>query len=509
MGFYFYDDITYAGFAVDLIQGNFQVNEDHFTSRWGIVWLTALVYKIVGISEWSTTLPPLIATLIAINGIYFGLRWKSQTLALGSSLILGLDFYTLFFTNKLFPDSLVACCLAISLLILFRIRYANTEYPLLWAGCFVACIFLAWVAKVTAIFSFPFFLLLLLSDLLQRNRQRFWIGVLSISILLVTCYLFWYQIKFGDPFFRFTSIVDAHYISHESYHDKGFLAIVKRITYQPVMMLINGSMIIVVGLSLPSWLNINWRTFWKLPNGETFWFAASWMMFLAYWLMTTSWNYYNPLPLTARHALMIIPPFAILGAYQYYRFEEKSKLARYYAIIFGLVTIISWLNGLGKISYIYLALTIVFAIAGFWLHQLAEGKVVLAMIIGLLLVHPVYSMLKPGEANYFSTKTIIHKYLTGNTQPTLVVADEMIRHGSPLFYNFQNSQVRYINFEQASLEAMVSYDSLFLIENQQHLEFQKYLGYQSFMEALKKAGYKLEALYREEGVIFYKITKPV
>jgi hypothetical protein len=90
-----------------------------------------------------------------------------------------------------------------------------------------------------------------------------------------------------------------------------------------------------------------------------------------------------------------------------------------------------------------------------------------------------------------------------------VVTDEMIRHGSPLFYNFKESKTDYVNFEQATLETIGSYDSLFLIENRQHLEFQKYLGYQKFMDALQAAGYKLEPLHREEGVVVcYRIIKP-
>lgn len=85
-GHYGFDDIHYAQLANDLLHGKFDFN-DHFTYRLPVILLTALSYKLFGISDFASSLPSLIIAILILTVVYSILKNDDRlTLISGLSL---------------------------------------------------------------------------------------------------------------------------------------------------------------------------------------------------------------------------------------------------------------------------------------------------------------------------------------------------------------------------------------------------------------------------------------
>jgi len=232
-GFYFYDDITYAKEAANLLGGTFSVSEDHFTHRWFVIFLTAGVLKIFGVSHYAVVLTPLLFTLITVNLVFLTLAKSNLNIAILAAALTSLDFYTVFFSNKLYPDPLITGLAFIVMAILFRL-YTGSLRREKWGAFFLSlCLFLTLATKLVGLYLLPMVFFWFSFDLVKKRNYNFWGYACLSGLLLLSLYLTWYYWALGEFLYRFRVVADAHYLTGETFYDKSVWDILKRISYGP------------------------------------------------------------------------------------------------------------------------------------------------------------------------------------------------------------------------------------------------------------------------------------
>ncbi len=522
-GFYFYDDATYARYAFRASQGNLLLNEDIFSHRLGIILPVALAYRLFGVNECATLWFPVACTLGGLWIVYRFLRTKDSAIAIWAAMLLGLDFYTLFFAAKLYPDvglTFMALCAVVCLY--RRNRSFHT------AILFVLANFWGFLCKETIVYLLPFYLLVFLYDLHLRQNLRFWIGAFLLGGVVLGPYFSFYHYFTGNALYRFQVIQEGHYVAPYNYFHLPASAMVPRLTYEPVLMLISSGMIVCLVGALPVLFK---RKFWQWRhwNSELFWSRLAFSGLAMFWFFTTSFRYYNPNALFPRMILFLVPFFAIASAHGFSKVHKNPKYAAFYGFVFLAASVAAWFTVGVKMAVVYGLLAGVFFMGclGFGFLKdtvlapqppkgekphpgpprrggsekppLSEGvgggrrglgflkdtilkpqKTVFLPILCILLIHPVYTMTKPTESGYWPEKYLVRKYLSSPTETLFVFTDNKLLHGHDYHYRFSvPEQVHYLPFEDlpAYEKTGAKNPGLFVLVNDYSIAYFRLIGF--------------------------------
>src|SRR5690606_24435351 len=150
-------------------------------------------------------------------------------------------------------------------------------------------------------------LLLLLTDVKTGNRLDFYYYFGGLMLSLAILYLSYYHWQFGDSLYRFKSVNTGHYISEYTYHDKGLASILKRITYLPVLTLIDRTYWLWWVMAIPG-VYVGVRK--KEPIAFEFG-ASALCLLVGFWFMSSTLEFYNPIYLNPRHLIILIGPLSV------------------------------------------------------------------------------------------------------------------------------------------------------------------------------------------------------
>lgn len=457
-GYYFYDDISYARFAYQLQAGTFQISEDIFSHRWGIIVPTALFYKIGGVNDFTTRLLPFLSYLGIL--ILLFLAFSKEKVLPCILLFTGLDFYTFFFSEKLYPDLPLAFTSLGALLILFQ----KTAKP--WSPfAFVLLNFAAFLCKMTIVYLLPFYLLIFIQDFQKKRYREFWKQSIVLGGFLLLLYFGFYYWQIGNPWYRWQTIQEGHYESALSYYDKSLYQILARLTYQPILMLVESSMAISFIFALPIFFKIKWQDLRSSPI--SFFGGVAIGILLMFWFFSTSFRYYSPIGLQARHLLIAMPLVGILASFSLQNISKKSSSFIIIGFIFCAVYTFQIQN---KIAWIYLLL--VFLIMTYYFFQTQLARIGFGILIFLsLLIHPAYSFWKSNTQNYQAEKAAFEYLKKQNSDYTLFVDDRML-HGGDYFFAFKKPKtVKFVPREKLKNSSFQKNQAYFLLINTQDIQY--------------------------------------
>lgn len=324
-GITFSDDVYYLIAGKKFWEGTMQTGDFHFSSRWGAYVPAGFLGWILGFDPHRISLISLLAYVGSLALLIKVLPKSSVTWVL--VLWFGTQVYFLHFLTKVYPDSLLVFWVV---LIPFSACY-RTQRPILATLGLISGLFFGFITKETIVFLAPFPMLLLLIDL--KNKQinlRFYASLFGFGLLFGLSYLGYFWVEFGDPLYRVTSINAGHYISEFTYADKGIWAILKRISYVPILTFVERGYWLWVVMAIPG----IWETWQaKIKTGLEFSLAAVCLL-MGFWLMTSTLNFYNPIYLNPRHLIILVPILAYLIALGWRKWESDAILFR---IILGLI----------------------------------------------------------------------------------------------------------------------------------------------------------------------------
>lgn len=434
-GYYFYDDTTYAFYAYQVSKGIYQCfTNDIFAHRWGLIFPLALFYKIFGVNDFSNIFLPLLSTLTSFS-LFF--TWTKKYLPNQKELaflLFSLDFYTLFFANKLYPDVLLTTLILSAIFLLWQRKKSFWQ-----AFFFVFLNFWAFLCKETILFIVPFYVYVCVYDLLKQQNIHFWKIVFITAIAILSLYFGLYAYFTKKPFFRLSLIQEGH-SEYTQFRSESFL--LERLTYAPLQMFVQTGLIITFSGALTKLFSLSK----KLQNFLDFTLAAFAFSLLFFWVMPVDFKHYTPIYLLPRHILFLVPLGAIVSAQ-----AITQKPYKYLTALLLFASALWAWKALGiKVAGLY-------AVVAGWVmlpHTLTPspkemGKNFTFVLGFLLILHPIYTMLKPTETGYKYEKMLFEKHSSVFQKPCIVFTDNKLVSGHQWYFRFEKPQdVNFKNFDE-------------------------------------------------------------
>ncbi|MFL5729789.1 MAG: ArnT family glycosyltransferase [Cytophagaceae bacterium] len=448
-GFFFYDDMMYMQYAYDLVHGTYKVSDQLHSNRFAVFLPVAFFYSLFGVNDFSSLAWPFLSVLCTIAVLYFAFRKEDPVAGMFAIVLTGLDFYTLYFSNKLYPDDIVTPFSLLSLVLLYKYR---SSPKLIYPFAFVLSALTGFLVKTTIIYTFVFFLIVFCIDLAGKRNLRFWLVSALSGFLIVVVYFLIYKAYTGKYLYYLDSIETGHNHSPWSYYGKPFSEILYRITAEPFLMMLSAGYMIPILLALPVSYGRRWKEIYDLRKRDSFWLVCGTVMLLMFWFSSTSLAYYSPIPAYPRMMLLCIPVFSVAASFNLQRCLLEKKYNMIFGLLFLAAALLSYFFADRKISLIYLILGTVFLFFFFtWAYVVRTRFTTFffTMLI-VLLVHPLVSVFNQRSDTFFGEKKIITKNLQVGKGKALVITD----------YRLANSYVYYYRFSPPANYRFVSYPSV-------------------------------------------------
>ena len=418
-GYYMYDDYSYAYYAYKLSQGDWLLNEDIFTHRWGLIVPQALVYGLLGTGHGANIVLPLLSTLATLWLLFVSLKKELPEQAAVAATLFAGTFYVLFFANKLYPDPLLMPLTLGAVLCLWKRK------PHFGQGALFALLNAwAFLTKELIVYFFPFYLLCLLHDVRRREQGRFWTGALLAALLLGGGYLWLYELRVGEALYRFRVIEEGHYASNLSYFDKDLPQLLQRLTFAPLVMMVNTGLWL---LFVPMALGLR-RVFGKkFQLKNLFWEYLALSSLLCFWWGTTSLRFYSPIGLLPRMILFFLPVWAIVAA----RLWQQPGAWRATAWGWAVGGVAAWWT----ISPKYTLLYGLFALVA-WVFSGGYRAYLPWTLLLLLAMQPLYHLHKGTQTGYREEEALLKELAALPADKTLYT-DERLHLGYALYFDFE------------------------------------------------------------------------
>jgi 4-amino-4-deoxy-L-arabinose transferase-like glycosyltransferase len=351
-GLYDYDDYHYARLAHELASGTFQVNPDArhllaepFRERLLVFAPVALLYRLFGVGIYTTTLWPLLCTLGTLAICWALYRRRAPLVATGAMVLLGLHYFMLTLSNYLYPDNILMFAALASAAALLWGRRPEQGHPALWGAGFATLTLTAFLAKETIVFYLPFYLSLLVVDLLRRQHQRFWLGAVSMGLVLLIGYLSFYYAHTGDALCRLHRIEQANaYFQPKNYLGSQRGQLLARLTWQPVASFIAAGVGVALLLALAAAFSPA-----RLHPEARFWLWLALSSMACFWWGSTSLAHYNPITLTPRMMTPLLPPLCLAAGFGLREALRNYRAAGWLAL--GLLLCALWLHNSSAVIY--------------------------------------------------------------------------------------------------------------------------------------------------------------
>ena len=459
-GLAFWDDYTYLRFANDVNQESFNITNNHFTSRLGMIYPVAWLIKIVGNSTYAAALYPLLCSLILLALIFWLGNRQGHWIGIVGALMILVDYHILTFSTHLFPEMPLALFVFGALICYDTVNKREGDYRLL---ALLMCLLLlaAFLIKTSIFICIPLFLFLFLNDLRQSKNKSFWIISSALLVFFFLLHGFWYQETFGDFWYRFNNISDNHQATEKTYFDKPSTEIFKRLTYLPLVGFTKGGFFIPLLFGAPAFLSLK-RKDWSLNNSNNIWAISAILIIASWWFISTNWRYYSPMPTDTRHITFVIPLLIMAGAYWWIEKGIFKKL----------------------------------------LQSQLKWVVVLA-----LMAIPVYKITKAGDRSFKELSQVVNEQFVSDEQPQKIITDGLLSYGYSFFYDFKNTQDVYDWWVELDFESVRVGDYLLVNSGVLNDRYEEPGYLQLLKNSIAIKGLNLEELDANGKITLYRIVE--
>lgn len=305
-GYFGSDDMHYARLSFRLLQGEIDFG-DHYSYRWPVLALTALSYWLFGVSDLATALPTLLLSAGVLVLVYRFFETKPYQLALAFLLCFSVKWFV-FYSDKIVPDVYITFFLFWAWRVYLRI---DRKQLLANSLLFATLLFLAFLAKGTAMLILPVLAYYFLMDL-RRGEVYKWKYAIPVGIGLMIAYLLFCYGLTGNPLARFDAIQANMYFSECAYDQMPWSETWKRITSGFLTFIWEESLayFLILGIA------IRLFAIGKVKDQDVvrrlnFYLGTIIVLFLSMNLMTFSLKAYSPGCLDIRQYLFAIPIMAV------------------------------------------------------------------------------------------------------------------------------------------------------------------------------------------------------
>jgi len=473
-GFFGYDDLQYAEVAARMVQGEPDWN-DHFSFRWTVTGATALSYRLLGIGDTASALPAMFLSLATLGLITITLRRHSPMTVAAALALFTLNFWSLFYSDKLMPDVYVAFFVTAAILIYSRVSRngTSTTSPASQAQVTSGILFAlaltgAFLSKETVVLVLPLLAWWLIRDLIRNFRhgglRRFWIAAVATGLLLLGGILLGTALLTGDPAARMTALLGNRYVSFCDYASQPLRELLIRLSYGLAADFTRQGMMAGVILTLPALLLL--RSLHRKSPGTKplsaghpnqtaneklrFFVTTSVILLLsANFMSITPWAY-NPMCTDPRHFLFLIPTLAIAGALA---METWHHHRVYWLYTLAITLLFSLLITAERSQTLFEQLLPLagLSLLGALLPRKARLKwfpTALLLLILLLAVKPLHYLPYAQKVGYGDQKAFIHRHLL-NGAFDRIFTDEVQKRLIRFYKGFSQAPPEVFNWEEA------------------------------------------------------------
>jgi hypothetical protein len=402
-GHYGYDDMEYAKLANDLNNGIIDWN-NHYSHRLSVLGITSFSYRIFGINEFASALPALLASLGVLALVFIMVRKESTFhITLAMSLTCFSNWW-IYYSDKLMPDMLVCFSIISCCYFLYRDRFKKPHTYLINALGFSISLFIGFFAKGTIILALPVFIFILFKDLLNRKSMKIWTYSGIFSLVLLSLYFLMIWKSTGSALIRLEAIHLNTYDNPCNYQLQDIFAVLYRITFGYIFLLIKSGIIIPYLFIIASLSRRRMHMVFDISQPHTFLRAFAMILLLSSNFMTISWTGYNPICLDPRHHLFLIP-IAALAAIHFFNSKHSNKKFKLIVLISGTAIIASYIEIL-LVFKIYIPLLLATYIL-LYLHHFK--KLAMVFFIIALFSNPLSLILNSIELNYRGQRKFIQE----------------------------------------------------------------------------------------------------
>ncbi len=459
-GHYGFDDMEYARMASDLLKGTPDFS-NHYLFRTMLVVPLAVCYKIWGFNDYASSVPSLLAFIGIIFIVYKIVKTQPFGIQLISYSLIVFNPWTLFYSDKIMPDTLITTSFLWIVYLFYSHRIKNRfEKPLYYGTLTAIAIIFSLLIKESIILLIPFFLYFFIFDLLHKKNYRYWISLLTSTILFFSIYLIIIKIVTGSYFQRFAALENGMYYSSCSYSELPFRQTLLRITIDFWRMLIDHSMITSIVFLLAFF---NFKFLIKPDENEKhFFYTASILVLISAEFMSVSYKGYNPLCIDPRHYLFLIPIASIAISKDLYNtFSTKSKIFHLIAAWSILFLVMFYDNRkLYYTNYLLFLIPIILT----WIVPLKKHSVLfICYIFAAINIYITLPTIKLGQQSHFEQQQLAVQQIVSSISPDkLIITDPAQIRFSRYYSGFDSTKNKFQNILEYNNDTIPDTTAFFL-----------------------------------------------
>ncbi|MBK8627616.1 MAG: hypothetical protein IPN86_19235 [Saprospiraceae bacterium] len=489
-GYFGFDDIEYCRLADSILKGSF-THDSLYAHRYASFIPLVFSYLVFGVGDFANFISGfLVFSITILTFLTIARDIKVVNQWIGASLLIFAPQY-LMYVEKPMPDIVVALGFLISFgsYILLKFEHAYYRNHAAW---FVSGVIIMFLSKETFLIFYPFFGVLMLTDLFRKAYQTFWKQVIIglSSFIFGYCIYSWYFL--GDPFARIHHIFAGQYISACSYDLQPISATLQRIGYQLWLELTRN--LYLIPICFVPFL-------WTSENKKIKFIARSYVaLLLLANFMTISYTSYVPLCPDPRHHIYILPIGALVFAYGLSDISKFSLRDIYIALsILGILLFVSVYKSYESTWWLYLPL-IAAMIAGYNRQKIAMITVVFFGLLSVFVQNCIYNK----KVNY-SEQKLLNNYVIHDVPGFKYVITDRVNHDYGMLHSgFDTTLVKFVDYKSLDTFNFKPGISQYLIGNGM-TTYLSNTSWESLPEVARTAHEKLPKVYENKSGTVYKI----
>ncbi|CAA6813203.1 MAG: Glycosyl transferase family protein [uncultured Aureispira sp.] len=457
-GHYGFDDIMgYGYYGKKWADGQlFFLNEDFFSYRWGFISLTGLFYALFGVNDDASAITSSLVLLLTVLLVFKVLKREARIVGVLAVLIYALDNWTMYYSDKLMPDTSVALATFAAFALIYTHHFEEKgtksfKYALLLSLVLIW----AYITKQSVLLLFPVFFLLLIIDVLQKRHRPFWIYTALCCIGMGLLYLFGIYLLTGDPFARFHAVeagLDDNLgagrsFSFCNYATQPWAVLWHRISYEMLDKFMKTGMVISLMLAVPAVLSHRFRDFITFKTAKAYWGLVLVLSVLSSNFMTTSYKAYLPICPDIRHFLFLVPIAAVVAAPTLCAFAQKKEKKLAFILISTLVFALATYAEVGNFEWVYLAIMGLVMLRSVLPNRNFIAGGFLFGITLAALAPIVSSMQTANKHSYVEQRAVIYNYLKDKKEPSIVLTNVIQKHFGQYLLEFnEHGPVQFYDY---------------------------------------------------------------
>lgn len=466
-GYYGWDDMEYANLAHQWATGTLTLDNNHFAYRHPIVVLTGLSYKIFGVTDFASSLPAMLLSMILLIMVYWVVNQKDTRMVITSILLTLLMPYFIRYSHKLMSDIYVAVGVFGSFAAIYLYRFRYKQYVFVWSAMSALLMFWAFLTKEVVVLLLPVLFVLIVFDFVKKQYRIFWLWYVVVgSVLLLSYHLYVWKVT-GNIWSRYLAIEQNAYLNPCSYEYLPAINTIKRIVYEFWNECLTSGLLWPFLFVLPALFQRNKRRGFNKP--ETFWATIAIFALLSANFMTKQYNAYSPMCLDMRHYLYLIPIIAVAASPHIVRFFYAARHHWFLLVLFIVFSAIYFIQFESLVKQIF-AITV----AGILLlvsfrtllsrPNIRLSTFLLTLFWLLWLAFPAYHMVKNSNLPFKHIKAFIDKHFM-HQEDAIVLTDPILKRIADYYMKWDSSRVRFINERSPLIPFRNEANSYFVYHN--------------------------------------------